>query len=222
MLLQLENACVEKPQIPLELEPLLASLKYIHQVQEVVTIAVATERQPVSSGGRPTVVDGHLQEKICLLLKFGYSRSLAAAEVGISRSAITKAMKRDADFRLQVEDAERLALRAPLLTVLQAAQHNWRAAIWVMKHCKSQALVRKERLADLRADQRVSLEADRLQAERSKMAWKHHDETDRQRDLERGVFYATKDEEVKRLVAERKEAQYEQLHKERKAKKRAK
>ncbi len=85
-------------------------------------------------GGRPPVLDDQRRMKCCLLLKVGYSRRMAAVALGVAPSTITRTMKRDAGFRLQVLRAEEQFAESPLLTIVEAAQTDWRAAAWLMKH----------------------------------------------------------------------------------------
>lgn len=124
-------------------------------------LALTAQQEPAAAPaprgkGRPTVLPRPVQQQLCLLLKFGYSRSLAALELGISRSTITHLMRRDAEFRREVLEAEALFERTPLLTVLQAAQTSWRAAVWLMKNYKPHASVTRRKLRKQRKEAAAS------------------------------------------------------------------
>jgi len=104
--------------------------------------------------GRPAILDERMRRQVCLLLQFGYPRALVAAELGIERSTIRKAMRRDPEFRKQVLTAEELFVRTPTLTLMAAARTNWRAAAWVLEHYKPHASVirRKNRERERQSD----------------------------------------------------------------------
>jgi hypothetical protein len=115
-------------------------------IQEVLALAVDDTQVVVVRGrGRPEALDGPTRKKVLLLLTTGYTRALAAAELGISRSTIHKTMQRDPDFRQQVLDAEELFERTPLLTIIEASQRNWRAAAWLMKNYQPHASVNRRK-----------------------------------------------------------------------------
>ncbi len=98
--------------------------------------------------GRPAALDTEAKVKFCVMLKVGYSRSLAASQLGIHRSTISKTMQRDSVFKQEVLKAEELYQTLPLLTIAEAAQNgDWRAAAWMLKNHQPHASVenRKER-----------------------------------------------------------------------------
>ena len=68
---------------------------------------------------------------------------MAALELNIHRTTITRAMKRDPAFAAEVLKAEEQFLRVPILTLMQAARTNWRAAAWLMKHYQPHESVRR-------------------------------------------------------------------------------
>ncbi len=121
-------------------------------IQEMLAAVVTNEEvMTVAGRGRPGALDAARKQRICILLKIGYTRSLAAAELGIARSTITRNMQRDPDFQCQVLQAEELYERLPLLTIMQAAKTDWRAAVWLMKHHRPHTSVaRRKRAAELR------------------------------------------------------------------------
>ncbi len=136
----------ERPATPRErLATTLARLSS-QGIQEVLALAVDdTQVVVVRRRGRPEVLDAPARKKVLLLLTTGYTRALAATELGISRSTIHKTMQRDPDFRRQVLDAEALFERTPLLTIIEAAQRNWRAAASLMKNHQPHASVKRRK-----------------------------------------------------------------------------
>jgi hypothetical protein len=116
-------------------------------IQEVLAVVVAEEKAVVGRHGRPAALDELGCKKVCLLLTLGYTRALAAAELGINRSTITRTMQRDPDFRQAVFQAEELFERTPLLTIFDAAQRNWRAAAWLMKNYRPHQSVNRRKAA---------------------------------------------------------------------------
>lgn len=137
---------VDRPATPRErLATTLARLSS-QGIQEVLALAVDDTQVVVFRGrGRPEALDAAGRKKVLLLLTLGYPRALAAAELGIARSTITRTMQRDADFRQQVFDAEELFERTPLLTIIEAAQRHWRAAAWLMKNYQPHASVKRRK-----------------------------------------------------------------------------
>jgi hypothetical protein len=137
---------VERPATPRErLATTLARLSS-QGIREVLAMAVDGEQMVVvHKRGRPEALDAPSRKKVLLLLTLGYTRALAAAELGISRSTIHRTMQRDADFRQQVLDAEELFERTPLLTIIEAAQRHWRAAAWLMKNYQPHASVKRRK-----------------------------------------------------------------------------
>jgi hypothetical protein len=137
---------VDRPATPRErLATTLARLSS-QGIREVLARAVDGD-QVVSAHkrGRPEALDAPSRKKVLLLLTLGYTRALAAAELGISRSTIHRTMQRDDDFRQQVLDAEELFERTPLLTIVEAAQRHWRAAAWLMKNYQPHASVKRRK-----------------------------------------------------------------------------
>src|SRR5207253_2299879 len=66
-------------------------------MQEILAIAVSQEQVVlVQRVGRPEALDEAARKKVCMLLKVGYTRALAAAELGVARSTITRTMQRNA------------------------------------------------------------------------------------------------------------------------------
>jgi len=122
---------------------------------QIARLAVNGDLSSAPRGrGRPPSLDGLRRRQVCLLLQFGYPRALVAAELGIAPSTITRTMKRDPEFRRQVLTAEELFVRAPTLTILAEARHNWRAAAWVLQHYKPHPSVirRKNRQRERQSD----------------------------------------------------------------------
>jgi hypothetical protein len=122
-------------------------------IQEVLALAVDDAQVVIVRGrGRPEALDAPARKKVLLLLTLGYTRALAAAELGISRSTINRTMQRDEDFRQQVLDAEELFERTPLLTIIEASQRNWRAAAWLMKNYQPHASVKRRKQDERRRE----------------------------------------------------------------------
>ena len=116
------------------------------QVQQVLALAVRSDGPvTIAVGGRPEALGRLERQKILLMLKMGFSRALAAAEIGVHRSTITRTMARAPEFRADVLHAEQLAERAPLLCVLSAAQRDWRAAAWLLKQNEAQSVKNRKR-----------------------------------------------------------------------------
>jgi len=115
-------------------------------IHEVLALAVDGDQVVIAhKRGRPESLDAPSRKKVLLLLTVGYTRALAAAELGISRTTIHRTMQRDEDFRQQVLDAEELFERTPLLTIIEASQRNWRAAAWLMKNYQPHASVKRRK-----------------------------------------------------------------------------
>jgi hypothetical protein len=131
-----KSELLDRPQTPRERLTTVMARVSSPGIQEVLAVAVTQDSVLVHRVGRPAALDEAAQKKVCLLLKLGYTRALAAAELGVNRSTITRTMKRDARFRQQVLRAEELFERTPLLTIVEAAQTHWRAAAWLMKNYK--------------------------------------------------------------------------------------
>ncbi len=174
-----------------------------HPVQEFLTVA-ATQHVPAAEcGGRPQVLDVQLRFKICQLLKLGYSRSLVAAELKVHRTTIARTMKRDAEFRRQVLEAEELFERSPLLTVLAEAQHNWRAAIWLMKNYQPhESVKRRKHRKKIRVGKRETREETRAMEEALSFSTECADELAKQR--KQKATDRERLEELKQMMAAKK------------------
>lgn len=137
---------VDRPATPRErLATTLARLSS-QGIREVLALAVDGEQVVVAhKRGRPEALDAPSRKKVLLLLTLGYTRALAAAELGISRSTIHRTMQREDDLRQQVLDAEELFERTPLLTIIEASQRHWRAAAWLMKNYQPHASVKRRK-----------------------------------------------------------------------------
>jgi len=137
---------VDRPATPRErLATTLARLSS-QGIREVLALAVDGDQVVIAhKRGRPEALDAPSRKKVLLLLTLGYTRALAAAELGISRSTIHRTMQRDDDFRQQVLDAEELFERTPLLTIIEASQRHWRAAAWLMKNYQPHASVKRRK-----------------------------------------------------------------------------
>lgn len=83
--------------------------------------------------GRPAVVTPAVAEQICLLVAIGFSRRQAAAYLGLSPAAITRAVARDPELGLELQRATELADLQPELTLMAEARKNWRAAAWYLQ-----------------------------------------------------------------------------------------
>jgi hypothetical protein len=154
-----KSELLDRPKTPRErLSTVLARVSS-PGIHEILAVAVTQEQVLVHRVGRPAALDEAAQKKVCLLLKVGYTRALAAAELGVAGSTITRTMKRDAAFRQQVLQAEELFERTPLLTIVEAAQSNWRAAAWLMKNYQPhQSVERRKRKQRRRESDRDSRE----------------------------------------------------------------
>lgn len=120
--------------------------------------AASGENARENRGGRPLSFDTAAKQKVCQLVQLGYSRVLAATEVGISRSTLARALHRDPAFRRQVREGEELFERGPLLTVVEAAQRDWRAAVWLLKNYQPKSVNMRQKLAEIRRRARESSE----------------------------------------------------------------
>ncbi|WP_145096606.1 hypothetical protein [Anatilimnocola aggregata] len=89
---------------------------------------------PFCKGGRLTVFTESLIEQLWLLLSIGFSRNQAAAHLGIDKSSISRAVKRDPNLALELRRAEELSDLQPELTLMTEARKNWRAAAWYLTH----------------------------------------------------------------------------------------
>jgi hypothetical protein len=83
--------------------------------------------------GRPAVIDDVAKGRVLGLMAFGLSFRQAAAQLRVHHQTLLNAMKRDEPFAQQVAEARLDAVSQPLVTVVQAARTNWRAAAWLAK-----------------------------------------------------------------------------------------
>ncbi len=117
------------------LAKMLAALHAGDSPDQVMAFAIAREPATEYDGfGRPAALTQGAKKRLCVMLTLGYTRSLAAAQLGVARSTITRTMQRDEAFCRDVLQAEELYEQMPLLTIMQAAQKNWRAAAWLMRN----------------------------------------------------------------------------------------
>jgi hypothetical protein len=117
---------------------------------------------PIKLRGRPTVLTPERLEQLCQLLALGFSRSQAAAYLGVDRSAVTRAAQRDPELKAELQRAEEVSDLQPQLTVIAEARKNWRAAAWLLqfkaKHRPTKPTEadkdeqHQERLAQIRRD----------------------------------------------------------------------
>lgn len=168
---EIENQGVFAGNLQQRLAQLLAALHAEGGIDEFVGLAAFRESSGAEGRGRPEALSEAARKKICLLLTLGYSRSLAAAQLGVARSTVTRTMQRDEDFRRAVHEAEELFEQMPLLTIMQAAQKNWRAATWLLKNHQPHQLLtrRKKRRKTIRSAQATQdiLDAAAIETERS-------------------------------------------------------
>jgi hypothetical protein len=92
----------------------------------VITLPPAA---PINLGGRPPALTPERVELLFQFIAIGLSRCQAAAHLGIDRSIITRAEKRDPELRAALERAEDLSELQPQLTIIAEARKNWRAAL---------------------------------------------------------------------------------------------
>ena len=88
---------------------------------------------PLGQGGRPKVLTPEVTEKLFLLLAVGFSRSQAAAYLGIDRTTITHAAAKDPEFAAELRRAQELTSLQSEMTLMAAARKNWRAAAWYLQ-----------------------------------------------------------------------------------------
>jgi len=160
------SAADESTQFPSE--RLTALLERVHAggMHEYLGVTVGVpETKESGKMGRPAALNERLKNKICMLLALGYTRSLAAAELRVARSTITRTMQRDKAFSNEVLRAEELYERNPLLTIMDAARRNWRAAAWLLKNHKPHSSVirrkRRQKNQDSAADAKDFFESHR-------------------------------------------------------------
>jgi len=102
------------------------------------------EREPISQGGRPRVLDPVLKGKVCSFVQMGLSYRQAAAEIGVAQSTISREIQRDPVFADQIDLAKRRGENQPYLQIIRAAQHSWRAASWLIRHKEYRKAKREE------------------------------------------------------------------------------
>ncbi len=114
---------------------LLGLIEQVAQASpEIMAMSVEAQASGIKRVTCPEAFDAAARLKVCVLLKLGYSRAMAALQLGFHRSTVGKVMQRDPVFKQQVLRAEELYEWQPLLTVIEAAQNDWRAAVWLMKN----------------------------------------------------------------------------------------
>jgi hypothetical protein len=182
------------------------------RIAAVIVRASAVDDVLVNVGGRPTVLNETAKLKLCVLLKLGYTRSMAAAQLGINRSTVAKAIKNDAAFKRQVLQAEELFESVPLLTLIEAAQKDWRAAIWLMKNHQPHTAIqrRKRRRRSRQSAQELQDEIDDRQEARERSQ-------QREKEREWAKARAMYDEEKKERAERRRRAAERKLQKEKQA-----
>lgn len=147
-------AAAENPTFQQRLTAVIAAVAD-GQVRQVLALAVRPECSvTINVGGRPAALNAVDQQKVCLMLKMGFSRPLAAAELGVHRTTLNRTIARDPAFRERVLEAEQLAERAPLLCVIEAAQTKWQAAVWLLKNNQAESVKRRRKRAKERAANR--------------------------------------------------------------------
>jgi hypothetical protein len=90
-------------------------------------------------GGRPRVLDAFTRGRICELLGSGMSQRQVAAYVDCSRATLQREMKRNLEFAASIDQCMQLAELQPLMRIARAAQTDWRAAAWLVKHLRQRA-----------------------------------------------------------------------------------
>lgn len=83
--------------------------------------------------GRPRALDDTKRGQVCALVSAGAGLRQAAEYVGCSHSTLCREARRDAGFREQLRRARATTQLAPLQSMRQAAQTNWRAAAWMLE-----------------------------------------------------------------------------------------
>lgn len=106
-----------------------------HQARQETANSSAKESGKVDAakGGRPRVLDEKKRAEICAQLAAGCTFTTAARYVGCTAAAISMLLKRDEEFRVQVDRA--LALREinPLAHIRAAMPRAWKAAAWMLE-----------------------------------------------------------------------------------------
>ncbi len=86
-----------------------------------------------SKGGRPRVLDEKKRAEICAQLAAGCTFRTAARYVGCTAAAISMLMKRDEEFRWQVNRALAQREIIPLSHIRAASSRAWQAAAWLLE-----------------------------------------------------------------------------------------
>jgi hypothetical protein len=100
---------------------------------------------PRHPGGRPAIFDAFAKAKVVGLITAGVSQRTAALQLGISPSAITKALRRDPQFAREMDEAVALAEIMPLSKIIRASDHSWRAAAWLYKNVRPETYLTRRR-----------------------------------------------------------------------------
>lgn len=88
---------------------------------------------PITVIGRPTVLTPELLDQLCNMVALGFSRAQAAGYLGVSRSAITRAVQKYPELAAALQRAEEVSDLQPQMTVMAEARKNWRAAAWLLE-----------------------------------------------------------------------------------------
>lgn len=78
--------------------------------------------------GRPPVFDEIAKAKVLGLITAGVNQATAAAYVGVARSTITKALRRDPEFAREVAQAQAAAKVHPLMNIIKQSGRSFTAA----------------------------------------------------------------------------------------------
>jgi hypothetical protein len=111
--------------------------------------------------GRPTVLDAVTKAKIIGVITAGLSQHIAADYVGISQSTISKALRRDPEFALEMDKAVATSQLLPLSKIIRASERSWRAAVWLYQHARPETTLtrRRARLRRQREEKRARARA---------------------------------------------------------------
>lgn len=101
--------------------------------------------------------------RICGLIGAGLSQRQAALYLGFSPSAVSKALRRDPKFAVDVARAAVSAKFQPLYKVIQASSRSWRAAVWLYENAQphTDLAERDARRAARKAEQQALRQAER-------------------------------------------------------------
>lgn len=106
----------------------------VHTEEMLLGEKIPIDRDPKQGPGRPRVLDTAKKARVCAYLESGLSRRQAAAQVGCHYKSVAREIRRDPVFAEEVDFAERKGTVQPLLRIIKASQHSWRAAAWLMKN----------------------------------------------------------------------------------------